>query len=164
MPSFDIVSELKKDELQNAVDNANRELQSRYDFRGVEASYELVKAENLVKLEANEDFQIQQMDDILMQKLIKRNIDVNCAEFKEITRSGKKSLQQVAFKEGIDKELGKKIVKLIKDAKLKVDAKMNDDTVRVQGKKRDDLQAAIAAVKEKQGELGQPLQFTNFRD
>ena len=142
MPSFDIVSELKKDELQNAVDNANRELQSRYDFRGVEASYTLVKAENLVKLEANEDFQIQQMD----------------------TRSGKRSLQQVVFKEGIDKELGKKIVKLIKDAKLKVDAKMNDDTVRVQGKKRDDLQAAIAAVKAKAGDLGQPLQFNNFRD
>ena len=154
MPSFDIVSELKKDELQNAVDNANRELQSRYDFRGVEASYTLVKAENLVKLEANEDFQIQQMDDILMQKLIKR----------DITRSGKRSLQQVVFKEGIDKELGKKIVKLIKDAKLKVDAKMNDDTVRVQGKKRDDLQAAIAAVKAKAGDLGQPLQFNNFRD
>lgn len=164
MPSFDIVSELKKDELQNAVDNANRELQSRFDFRGVEASYELVKAENLVKLEANEDFQIQQMDDILTQKLIKRGLEVTSAEFKDITRSGKRSLQQVVFKEGIDKELGKKIVKIIKDAKLKVDAKMNDDTVRVTGKKRDDLQAAIAAVKAKQSDLGQPLQFNNFRD
>lgn len=164
MPSFDIVSELKKDELQNAVDNANRELQTRYDFRGVEASYTLVKTENLVKLEADEEFQIQQMDDILTQKLIKRGIDVGCAEFKDITRSGKKSLQQVAFKEGIDKELGKKIVKLIKEEKIKVDAKMNDDTVRVQGKKRDDLQAAIAAVKAQMSELGQPLQFTNFRD
>lgn len=164
MPSFDIVSELKKDELQNAVDNANRELQTRYDFRGVEAAFTLVKAENLVKLEANEDFQIQQMDDILMQKLVKRGIEVGSAEFKEITRSGKRSLQQVVFKEGIDKDLGKKIVKLIKDTKLKVDAKMNDDTVRVQGKKRDDLQAAIAAVKAKAGDLGQPLQFTNFRD
>ena len=164
MPSFDIVSELKKDELQNAVDNANRELQSRYDFRGVESSYTLVKAENLVKLEADEEFQIQQMDDILMQKLIKRGIEATSAEFKEITRSGKKSLQQVVFKEGIDKDLGKKIVKLIKDEKLKVDAKMNDDTVRVTGKKRDDLQAAIAAVRAKQGDLGQPLQFTNFRD
>ena len=164
MPSFDIVSELKKDELQNAVDNANRELQTRYDFRGVEASYTLVKAENLVKLEANEDFQIQQMDDILMQKLIKRGLEVTSAEFKEVTRSGKRSLQQVVFKEGIDKDLGKKIVKIIKDAKLKVDAKMNDDTVRVQGKKRDDLQAAIAAIKAKMSDLGQPLQFTNFRD
>lgn len=164
MPSFDIVSELKKDELQNAVDNANRELQTRYDFRGVEATFELIKAENLVKLEANEDFQIQQMDDILMQKLVKRGLDVTSADFKEITRSGKRSLQQVVFKEGIDKDLGKKIVKLIKETKLKVDAKMNDDTVRVQGKKRDDLQAAIAAVKEKAADLGQPLQFTNFRD
>lgn len=164
MPSFDIVSELKKDELQNAVDNANRELQSRFDFRGVEASYELVKADNVVKLEANEEFQIQQMDDILTQKLIKRGIEVGCAEFKEITRSGKKSLQQVQFKEGIDKDLGKKIVKLIKDEKIKVDAKMNDDTVRVQGKKRDDLQAVIALMKSKMGDLGQPLQFQNFRD
>ena len=124
----------------------------------------MVKAENLVKLEADEEFQIQQMDDILMQKLIKRGIEATSAEFKEITRSGKKSLQQVVFKEGIDKDLGKKIVKLIKDEKLKVDAKMNDDTVRVTGKKRDDLQAAIAAVRAKQGDLGQPLQFTNFRD
>lgn len=164
MPSFDIVSELKKDELQNAIDNANRELQTRYDFRGVEASYTLVKAENLVKLEANEDFQIQQMDDILMQKLIKRGIEVTCAEFKDLTRSGKRSLQQVLFKEGIDKELGKKIVKLIKDEKIKVDAKMNDNMVRVQGKKRDDLQAAIALIKSKAQDLVQPLQFTNFRD
>lgn len=164
MPSFDIVSELKKDELQNAVDNANRELQTRYDFRGVEASFELIKTDNTVKLTADEEFQIQQMDDILMQKLIKRSIDPSCAEFKEITRSGKKSLQQVVFKEGIDRELGKKIVKIIKDEKIKVDAKMNDDTVRVQGKKRDDLQLAIAAVKAKQGDLGQPLQFNNFRD
>lgn len=164
MPSFDIVSELKKDELQNAVDNANRELQTRFDFRGVEASFELVKADNIVKLEADDEFKIEQMDDILTQKLIKRNIEPGCAEFKEITRSGKKSLQQVVFKVGIDKELGKKIVKIIKDEKIKVDAKMNDDTVRVHGKKRDDLQAAIAAVKAKISDLGQPLQFNNFRD
>lgn len=162
MPSFDIVSEIKKDELQNAVDNANRELQSRYDFRGVDAKYEYVKQDNEVKLEANEDFQIQQMDDILLSKLAKRNIDMTAVKFGDITRSGKKSIQKVEFKEGIDKELGKKITKLIKDAKIKVDAKMNDDTVRVTGKKRDDLQAVIALVRE--AELGQPVQFNNFRD
>ena len=148
MPSFDIVSEIKKDELQNAVDNANRELQSRYDFRGVEAAFTLNKQELTVKVEAD--------------KLVKRNIEATAAEFGEITRSGKKSIQTVKFKEGIDKDLGKKIIKLIKDSKIKVDAKINDDTVRVSGKKRDDLQAVIALVRG--AELSQPLQYNNFRD
>ena len=162
MPSFDIVSKLKKDEVQNAVDNANRELQTRYDFRGVEVSYNFDKTKNEVKLEADEAFQIQQMDDILRQKLIKRNIEATAAEFKEITRSGKKSIQVVSFKEGIDKELAKKIIKQIKDAKLKVDAKINDDIIRVTGKKRDDLQATIALVRG--SKIEQPLQYENFRD
>lgn len=162
MPSFDIVSKLKKDEVQNAVDNANRELQTRYDFRGVGASYNFDKTKNEVKLEADEEFQIQQMDDILRQKLIKRNIEATAAEFKEITRSGKKSIQVVSFKEGIDKELAKKIIKQIKDAKLKVDAKINDDIIRVTGKKRDDLQATIALVRG--SKIEQPLQYENFRD
>ncbi len=162
MPSFDVVSEIKKDELQNAVDNANRELSTRYDFRGVEASFTLDKKECTVKLEAGENFQIEQMKDILLSKLVKRGIEITAADFGEITRSGKKSLQNIKFKEGIDKELGKKIVKLIKDAKLKVDAKMNDATVRVQGKKKDDLQAAIALLRG--ADLGQPVQYQNFRD
>ncbi|MGN0915097.1 MAG: YajQ family cyclic di-GMP-binding protein [Succinivibrio sp.] len=162
MPSFDIVSKLKKDEVQNAVDNANRELQTRFDFRGVEASFKFDKSSNKVKLEADEEFQIQQMDDMLRQKLIKRSIEPGAAEFKEITRSGKKSLQDVEFKEGIDKDLAKKIIKIIKDAKLKVDAKINDDIVRVTGKKRDDLQAAIALVRS--SKIEQPLQYENFRD
>ena len=162
MPSFDIVSKLKKDEVLNAVDNANRELQTRYDFRGVEASFNFDKASNEVKLEASEEFQIQQMDDILRQKLIKRNIEATVAEFKEITRSGKKSIQVVSFKEGIDKELAKKIIKIIKDSKIKVDAKINDDIIRVTGKKRDDLQAVIALVRS--SKIEQPLQYENFRD
>lgn len=162
MPSFDIVSKLKKDEVLNAVDNANRELQTRYDFRGVEASFNFDKALNEVKLEASEEFQIQQMDDILRQKLIKRNIEATAAEFKEITRSGKKSIQVVSFKEGIDKELAKKIIKIIKDSKIKVDAKINDDIIRVTGKKRDDLQAVIALVRS--SKIEQPLQYENFRD
>lgn len=162
MPSFDIVSEIKKDELQNAIDNANRELATRYDFRGTEASFEYNKAESSVKLEADEEFQVQQMADILLSKLVKRNIEVTACDFGEITRSGKKSIQTVKFKQGIDKDLGKKIVKKIKDAKIKVDAKMNDDTVRVSGKKRDDLQAVIALLRAE--DFNQPLQYNNFRD
>ncbi|SPT69571.1 YajQ family cyclic di-GMP-binding protein [Anaerobiospirillum thomasii] len=162
MPSFDVVSEIKKDELQNAIENANRELSTRYDFRGTDAKFEYSKADSSVKLEADEEFQVQQMDEILLSKLVKRNIEVTAADFGEITRSGKKSIQTVTFKQGIDKELGKKIVKKIKDAKIKVDAKMNDDTVRVTGKKRDDLQAVIALLRNE--DMGQPLQFNNFRD
>lgn len=162
MPSFDIVSKVKKDEIQNAVDNASRELSSRYDFRGTESSFKLMKEDLSVKLDAPEDFHIQQMDEILRQKLAKRNIEASCAEFSEITRSGKRSIQTVTFKQGIDRELAKKIIKTIKDAKLKVDPKVFDDAVRVTGKKRDDLQAAIALVR--QAEFEQPLQYENFRD
>jgi uncharacterized protein YajQ (UPF0234 family) len=162
MPSFDIVSKLKKDEVQNAVDNASRELSTRYDFRGTEASFSFNKADSSVKLEAPEEFQIQQMDDILRQKLIKRGIEATAAVFGEVSRSGKRSIQTVTFKDGIDKDLGRKIVKLIKDASLKVDAKINDDIVRVNGKKKDDLQACIALVRS--SKLEQPLQFENFRD
>ena len=162
MPSFDVVSEIKKDELQNAIENANRELSTRYDFRGVDACFTLNKEDLTVKAQALEEFQIEQMKDILLNKLVKRGIEITCAEFKEITKSGKNSVQQIVFKEGIDKDLGKKIIKLIKDAKLKVDAKINDKTVRVTGKKKDDLQAAIALLKN--AKLDQPLQYQNFRD
>ncbi len=162
MPSFDIVSKVKKDEVQNAVDNASRELAGRYDFRGTESSFKLMKEDLSVKLDAPEDFHIQQMDEILRQKLAKRNIEASSAEFSEITRSGKRSVQTVTFKQGIDRELAKKIIKTIKDAKLKVDPKLFDDAVRVTGKKRDDLQAAIALVR--QAEFDQPLQYENFRD
>ena len=162
MPSVDIVSKVKKDEVQNAVDNASRELAGRYDFRGTESSFKLMKEDLSVKLDAPEDFHIQQMDEILRQKLAKRNIEASSAEFSEITRSGKRSVQTVTFKQGIDRELAKKIIKTIKDAKLKVDPKLFDDAVRVTGKKRDDLQAAIALVR--QAEFDQPLQYENFRD
>ncbi len=162
MPSFDVVSEIKKDELSNAVENANRELSTRYDFRNVAASFNLNKQDAVIKLEADEDFQIQQMDEILRSKLVKRGIEVAAAEFKEITRSGKKSLQQVTFKQGIDRELAKKLIKLVKDAKLKVDVKQNDMTLRVTGKKKDDLQAVIALLRG--AKIDQPLQFNNFKD
>lgn len=162
MPSFDIVSKVKKDEIQNAVDNALRELSSRYDFRGTESSFSLSKEDLSVKLDAPEEFHIQQMDEILRQKLAKRGIEAASAEFSEVTRSGKRSIQKVTFKQGIDRELAKKIIKTIKDAKLKVDPKVFDDAVRVSGKKRDDLQSAIALVRSAGFE--QPLQYENFRD
>ena len=162
MPSFDIVSKVKKDEIQNAVDNASRELSSRYDFRGTESSFSLSKEDLSVKLDAPEEFHIQQMDEILRQKLAKRGIEAASAEFSEVTRSGKRSIQKVTFKQGIDRELAKKIIKTIKDAKLKVDPKVFDDAVRVSGKKRDDLQSAIALVRS--AGLEQPLQYENFRD
>ncbi|MCI6796843.1 MAG: YajQ family cyclic di-GMP-binding protein [Succinatimonas sp.] len=162
MPSFDIVSKVKKDEIQNAVDNASRELSSRYDFRGTESSFSLSKEDLSVKLDAPEEFHIQQMDEILRQKLAKRGIEAASAEFSAVTRSGKRSIQKVTFKQGIDRELAKKIIKTIKDAKLKVDPKVFDDAVRVSGKKRDDLQSAIALVRSAGFE--QPLQYENFRD
>lgn len=162
MPSFDIVSKIKKDEVQNAVDNASRELQGRYDFRGTESSYALSKESLEVKLDAPEEFQIQQMDEILRTKLAKRGIEAGSAEFSAVARSGKRSVQTVSFKQGIDRDLAKKIIKIIKDARLKVDPKMDGDTVRVSGKKRDDLQAAIALVRS--AGIEQPLQFENFRD
>ncbi len=162
MPSFDIVSKVKKDEIQNAVDNASRELSSRYDFRGTESSFSLSKEDLSVKLDAPEEFHIQQMDEILRQKLAKRGIEAASAEFSAVTRSGKRSVQKVTFKQGIDRELAKKIIKTIKDAKLKVDPKVFDDAVRVSGKKRDDLQSAIALVRSAGFE--QPLQYENFRD
>lgn len=162
MPSFDIVSKVKKDEIQNAVDNASRELSSRYDFRGTESSFSLSKEDLSVKLDAPEEFHIQQMDEILRQKLAKRGIEAASAEFSEVSRSGKRSIQKVTFKQGIDRELVKKIIKTIKDAKLKVDPKVFDDAVRVTGKKRDDLQSAIALVRAAGFE--QPLQYENFRD
>ncbi len=160
MPSFDIVSEIDTVELKNSVDNANRELSTRFDFRGVEASFEL--NEETVKLSAEGDFQLKQMRDILRGNLTKRGVDVNAMESQDPSASGKTWSQVVLFKQGIDTPTAKKVVKAIKDAKIKVQASIQGDKVRVTGKKRDDLQATMALVRE--GELGQPFQFNNFRD
>ncbi len=160
MPSFDIVSEVAMNEVQNAVENANRELQTRFDFRGVDASFELVKEE--IKLAADADFQLKQMMDILRDKLIKRNIESTSLAAGEPEHSGRRYLMTVSIRQGIDKEMAKKLVKLIKDGKLKVQAAIQGDEVRVTGKKRDDLQEAIALIRG--ADLGQPFQFTNFRD
>lgn len=160
MPSFDIVSEVNLAEVRNAVENAERELATRFDFRGVEASFEWRNDE--AKLTAEGDFQLQQMLDILRTKLVKRNVDADTMEPKDIERSGKIATQAVTFKQGIDQPTAKKIVKLIKDSKMKVQPSIQADQVRVTGKKRDDLQAAMALLRE--ADIGQPVQFTNFRD
>jgi len=160
MPSFDIVSEVNLHELTNAVDQASREVNQRFDFKGTNAKFELKEA--VVSLSAQADFQLKQMLDILRLKLSKRGIDVACLKIDEPVTIGQTAKQVVTLRQGIDAELGKKIQRLIKDSKLKVQAALQDQQVRVTGKNRDDLQDAIALVKK--GGFDLPLQFTNFRD
>jgi cyclic-di-GMP-binding protein len=160
MPSFDIVSEVDIQEVRNAVDQASRELSTRFDFKNVEASFEL--ADEQIKLEAREEFQLEQMVQILKDKLIKREVDVRVLDEGKIEAAGKQKRQQFSLKQGIDRDAAREIVKLIKDAKLKVQAQIQGDQVRVTGKKRDDLQAAMAALRG--AELDVPLSFKNFRD
>ncbi|OLQ94025.1 YajQ family cyclic di-GMP-binding protein [Vibrio ponticus] len=161
MPSFDIVSEIDSVELRNAIENAQRELSTRFDFRNVAAEIELQKDES-VKLSAEGDFQLKQMRDILRSHLAKRGVDANSMEAKEPEATGKNWHQVLVFKQGIDTPMAKKVVKALKDAKMKVQASIQGEKVRVTGKKRDDLQAAIALIRE--AELGQPFQYENFRD
>jgi cyclic-di-GMP-binding protein len=160
MPSFDVVSELDKHQLTNAVDQANREVANRFDFKGTGARFELV--DFVVTLEAPSDFQLKQMMDILTQKIARRGIAVAAMapEKPEITLN--KARQKVLLRHGIDAELARKIVKMIKDSKVKVQAAVQGAQVRVTSKKRDDLQGVIQMLKE--AELDLPLQFTNFRD
>ncbi|MDN5370344.1 MAG: cyclic-di-GMP-binding protein [Shewanella sp.] len=161
MPSFDIVSEVNAVELRNAVDNSRRELDTRFDFRGVEYDVEL--KDFVVTLSSESDFQCKQMVDILRTQLSKRNVDPKAMEVDEkIVHTGKSFAMKVRFKQGIETETAKKMVKLIKDSKLKVQAQNQGDSVRVTGKKRDDLQAVMALARN--AELGQPFQFNNFRD
>ena len=160
MPSFDVVSEVDRHELTNAVDQANRELSTRFDFKGVEATFEL--EDDTIAQSAPSEFQVKQMTDILRARLIARGIDVRCLDFGDIETNLAGSRQKVAVKQGIERELAKKIQTALKDAKLKVDSQINGDKLRVNGKKRDDLQAAIALLKQQTYE--RPLQFDNFRD
>ena len=160
MPSFDIVSEVDTHELTNAVDQANRELSTRFDFKGVEAS--LVLDDKLISQSAPSEFQLQQMTDILRARLIARKIDARCLEFGDIETNLAGARQKVTIKQGIERETAKKIAATLKDAKLKVDSQINGDKLRVNGKKRDDLQEAIALLRK--AEFGIPLQFDNFRD
>jgi hypothetical protein len=160
MPSFDIVSELNPHEVANALDQANREVGTRFDFKGTGAKFEL--AELVITLIAPADFQLKQMMDILKLKLTKRGIDIVCMKVDEPVITGQTAKQTVTLRQGIDTELGKKLQRLIKDSKLKVQAAIQDKQVRVTGKSRDDLQSAIALIRGSKLEL--PMQFTNFRD
>ena len=160
MPSFDIVSKVDGHELTNAVDQANREVKTRFDFKDTDSKYEL--SEKAITLVAPTDFQLKQMKDILNAKIAKRQLDVRSLEYKEPQISGHEARQTVNIKQGIDKELAKKITKLIKDKNLKVQAAIQGEQVRVTGKKRDDLQEVIAMLRQQSMEL--PLQFENFRD
>lgn len=160
MPSFDIVSEIDKHELDNAVDQANREISTRFDLKGSSAKLEL--NELTVKAIADGNFQVKQVVDILRVKLVKRNIDVNCMDIGDVQGSGKSAIQEITVREGIEQALAKKIIKLIKEAKLKVQASIQGEKLRITGKKRDDLQATMRLIKE--SDLEWPLQYNNFRD
>lgn len=160
MPSFDVVSELNSHEVTNAVDQANRELNQRFDFKDTGARFE--QKEYLVTMHAQVEFQLKQMLEILKLRLSKRGIDLSCIEVKDPASNLAEAKQEVVLRQGIDQETGRKITRLIKDAKLKVTAGLNGDKVRVQGKQRDDLQAAIQFLRGAKVEM--PLQFNNFRD
>lgn len=160
MPSFDIVSELDMHEVSNAVDQANREVNTRFDFKGVDAKYEL--KDSTVTLTAQADFQLKQMLDILKLKLSKRGVDTACMKIDDPIVAGQTAKQIVTLRQGIETELGKKIQRLLKDSKLKVQAAIQDKQVRVSSKSRDELQSAIALARN--AKLDMPLQFTNFRD
>ncbi len=160
MPSFDVVSEIDTHELTNAVDQAVRELSQRFDFKGTIASFEL--EETTVTMTAEADFQLKQMLDILKLRIAKRGIDVACLEVKDPEVNLARAKQLVILKQGIDAEAGRKVSRLIKDSKLKVQAQIQGEKVRIVGKKRDDLQEAIAFLRK--ADVGLPLQFNNFRD
>ena len=160
MPSFDVVSEVDFHEVTNALDQANRELTTRFDFRGVQATFE--RSDDTVTMTADADIQLQQMLDILQNKLHRRGIDIACLEVADATKLGKQVKQKVLIKQGLDSDTSRKVVKLIKEKKLKVQSAIQGEKVRITGKKRDDLQQVIAFLKT--AELDLPLQFDNFRD
>ncbi|KNC91656.1 YajQ family cyclic di-GMP-binding protein [Trabulsiella odontotermitis] len=163
MPSFDIVSEVDIQEARNAVENAMRELETRFDFRNVEATIELNEKNQTIKVLSESDFQVNQLLDILRAKLLKRGIEGSSIEVpEEFLHSGKTWSVDAKLKTGIESAVAKKIVKLIKDSKLKVQTQIQGEEIRVTGKSRDDLQSVMALVRG--GNLGQPFQFKNFRD
>jgi hypothetical protein len=160
MPSFDVVSEVNVHELTNAVDQTNREIGNRFDFKGSNTRIE--QKERVLTLFAPNDFQLKQALEILQQKIAKRGIDTACLSYDKIAMSGSEARQVVTARHGIEAELGRKIVKMIKDTKLKLQAQIQEQQVRVSGKQRDDLQAAMTALRAAKLEL--PLQYANFRD
>lgn len=160
MPSFDVVSEIDHHELANAVDQANREVSTRFDFKGTDSKFEL--KDNVITMTSGSEFQLQQMYDILCNKLVKRGVDIAALEPQDPVLQAKTATQSVTVREGIPSDEARKIVKLVKDQKMKVQTAIQGDQLRVTGKKRDDLQDVIALLKD--AELGLPLQFKNFRD
>ena len=161
MPSFDVVSEVDKQELKNAVDQTNKEVSTRFDFKGSDARVE--QKEFVLTVFADDDFKLDQVKDVLNNKLVKRNIDIRTVDAGEIQKvSGGKVKQEITIKVGVETELAKKIIRLLKDSKLKVQGAIQGDTVRISGAKRDVLQEAIALLRKEITEL--PLQVNNFRD
>ena len=160
MPSFDVVSEVNHHELSNAVDQANREVATRFDFKGTGSNFEL--NESQITMNTESEFQLQQMYDMLCNKLVKRGIDIACLELADPVVQLKTAIQVVTVREGIETIDSKKMVKLIKEKKIKVQTSIQGDQLRVSGKKRDDLQTVMALLKG--GDFGLPLQFKNLRD
>ena len=160
MPSFDVVSEFDAHEASNAIDQANREVGNRFDFKGTGSKY--VLEDQVVTLTSQADFQLQQMMDILRQKLAKRGIDIGCMKEEEVEITGSEARQKVILRKGIDTPLARDLVKQIKASKIKVQSSIQGEKLRVNGKKRDDLQAVIALLKDASTDL--PLQYENFRD
>ena len=160
MPSFDVVSDFDAHEASNAVDQANREVNTRFDFKGTGSKFELDT--QVITLTTQSDFQLKQMLDILRQKLAKRSIDLGCMDEQEVEISGSEARQKVILRRGIEADLARKLVKMIKNTKLKVQPAIQGDKLRISGKKRDDLQSVIGLLKEAGVDL--PLQYENFRD
>jgi len=161
MPSFDIVSEVDMHEVNNAISQANREVDTRFDFKGVDAKFSVTE-ESEVMVSAEVDFQIRQMLEILRAKLVKRGVDIKSFVEGEVETTGQKAVMRVKIQQGIDSEIARKIVKKVKETKIKVQTAIQGDKLRVSGKKRDDLQNVMSVLKE--SNLGIPLQYNNFRD
>jgi len=160
MPSFDVVSDFDAHEAANAVDQANREVNTRFDFKGTGSKFEL--EDQVIALTSQSEFQLQQMMDILRQKLAKRGVDLGCLDEQEPEITGSAARQNVILRRGIDSDLARKLVKTVKNSKIKVQAAIQGDKLRISGKKRDDLQATIRLLKDTDVDL--PLQYENFRD
>ncbi len=160
MPSFDVISEVDMQEVRNAVDQAGRELEKRFDFKGIDASFSI--EDEAIVVAALEEFQLTQMEDILRDKLIRRNVDVQCLEAGQVEGAGKQKRRKYTLHQGIDKDNAKTITRLIKDSKVKVQSQVNGEKLRVTGKKRDDLQEIMSLLRK--AELKIPLQFDNFRE
>jgi uncharacterized protein YajQ (UPF0234 family) len=156
-----VVSEVDQHELSNAIDQMNREIGNRYDFKGSNAKIEL--SNDAMNVEADSEFQINQIEEIIYSKLAKRGIDTRCLEKGKIEERGKRAYQTISVRQGIDKDLARKMVKMVKDMKMKVQAAVQGDQLRITGKKRDDLQEVMAMFKASEA-IDMPLQFTNFRD